>query len=253
MDRLADTGACSSPRRLAAEVMRLRCQLSADVPIVRTNSRKNLPRSPGWCDHLAMSFTLRARNRAGVLVSALVALSAPGLANMPAAVSVSLDPANARQAQATATSAPLVKPKVLKKLTLTPVSVPSPLVNGTTLTFTGTTPKALRGKKVLLMRQVDAQRWISVGRARVAKDRTFKVNGIVTGSGTNTWRVKTTLNRGRKKPALVYVSPARKMTVYSWRYLADAEAVGGFRNMMSTGRATVGGVSFSKSLFNSWG
>lgn len=106
--------------------------------------------------------------------------------------------------------------RTVKTLTLKRTS-PAPVVTGSKVTFAGTAPRRLRGKRVVLQRRVGSGRWILTDRATVRRNRTFNLSGRATGVGRVQWRaiVSTarTLNRSR----------TLNTTVFRWYYVADLD------------------------------
>lgn len=154
------------------------------------------------------------------------------------------------------------KQKPRKKLTLSAVALPSPLVSGTQVSFTGTAPKAVRKRKVVLLRRVDAGEWAKVGAGRISSSGTFAVSGVATGGGSNSWKVTAKTAKRGKKPARVFVSPTQRTVVYLWQYLQDLEPVGGAGKCtdgsycsvgegMVRDSSTIGGTDFAKSVVSS--
>lgn len=175
--------------------------------------------------------------RATVAIAAAAALSIGTLAAPAHAVLTPGDSARSTAALARAKA----------KITLMAVDVPSPLVTGTQVTFKGTAPMKLAGKRAALYRRVNAAEWIKVGNPKIRRNGTFKATGVATGAGTNSWKVS--LKKSKKKTLTSAVAGTK---VFAWYNLADHEAVNS--RYWGEGPVSVGGINYIESVYSAvWG
>ena len=113
-------------------------------------------------------------------------------------------------------------------------------MTGDQVTFNGTAPAALNGKRVALQRRVGKKgQWVKVATAAVSTG-TMSGTGIATGVGKNSWRFTAVVDKVR------YSSRVVTTPVYGWFFLSDLDSVdsdGGYEGSWS-----IGGKSYSKSV-----
>ena len=114
------------------------------------------------------------------------------------------------------------------------------VVTGTKVSFTGTAPAALEGRRVALQRRVGAKGdWVKVAGATVTS-HSMSATGVATGVGKNSWRFVAKLN------GTTYTSKVLSHQVYGWFFLADLDAVdsdGGYADSW-----VIGGKTYGKSV-----
>lgn len=149
-----------------------------------------------------------------------------------------------RGVDATAVSSPVAARKVTS-LTLRRVT-PGPITAGAEVKFRGTAPKRLKGERVKLQRKVRSGRswgnWVKVKANRVRKNGRIWIKGVASSPGKHKWRLVIKA-RGDK-----HVSKPIKHKVYGWYHLSGLEKVESVR--FDEGAANIGGVHYSRSVFN---
>jgi len=139
-------------------------------------------------------------------------------------------------------------PKTIANVTLERTS-PYETETGAWVTFKGTAPKKVRGKRIALQSRVPGSTtWATVARTKVSSSGGFAVQGRAVGTGVGFWRVISG-PVGKKKPT-IHVSKAVSARIFTWTYLADLEPVS-TGSFSSTGSAAVAGTTypFSAILF----
>ena len=140
-----------------------------------------------------------------------------------------------------ATEGPSAQPSARTTPQLTIARESSGVVEtGSEVSFTGTAPASLDGKRVTLQRRVGKKGdWIKTSTAVVA-DGAMKATGVSTGVGTNSWRFTAKVDGTR------YTSKPLTHKVYGWFYLADLDRVdydGAYADSW-----VIGGKTYSKSV-----
>ncbi len=157
--------------------------------------------------------TLQRATTAFAVATSLLVLPL-GVAQSEAAVEQA--PVSARQAHAARTG---------EQLTLALAS-PAEVVAGDAVSFTGTAPRKLIGRKVRLQRSVEGGQWVDVGVSRITGDGTFAFVATVSAGGVHQWqavaKTKAKRKHGKiKKRAKKVHSNKASTTVFQWHSLKE--------------------------------
>ncbi len=138
------------------------------------------------------------------------------------------------------------KPK--QKLTLQ-MSTPGPVVNGSTVSFAGSGPGRLNGKKVKLYRRVGVGEWVKVGAAKLGGGA-FNVSGLATGQEANSWQAVVKVKKGRKghKRKKTYISNVVSSAMYSWYPMTTSNAVSA-SSRIDQDRVDIGAETFLNAFY----